>query len=381
MRVWKIGFLILIGAFILLPFVSRAEVVVSVTESAAIKVDFFSRKNCDYCGQVEEKLKTIPTEKFIITRHYADDNATDQNYLQTIANANNLTLAQRTTLPLFYLSDVKIFIGGFDNVSKFLDNPATYVNNKISVFGSDGCSPDKPCAVTPLSGAPSRFSLLLSTVGLALADSINPCEFAILILLLTNILALSGEHKKAIYSGLAFAGAIFIVYFGFALGMFSVLKIAGVMTWFKIIIGALSVVLGALNIKDAINYGGGGFLMEVPLKWRPTMKGIVKRATDPVGAFIAGLVVAFILTPCTAGPLTIFAGIMSQLGSFWATIWYFILYDLVFILPMVAITFGLVFGLNLRQAETTRQRNVKLIHLVIGLILIIIGVLVMLNIV
>jgi len=371
--------LLFIGALFVLPFISKAEINVSVVESESIKVDFFSRKNCQYCGQVDEKLKQVSADKFNITRHYADDNSEDQTFLQTIANINNLTLAQRTTLPLFYLPDAKIFIGGFENVSKFIDDPVPFINNKFSLFGTDGCSPDKPCLVQASPFA-SRFSLLSSTVGLAFADSINPCEFAILILLLTNILAL-GERKKAIYSGLAFSGAIFIIYFGFALGLFSVLKIAGVMTWFKIIIGALSVVLGTLNIKDAINYGGGGFLMEVPLKWRPTMKSIVRRAVSPLGAFIAGLIVAFILTPCTAGPLTIFAGIMAQLGSLWATIWYFILYDIVFILPMIIITFGLVFGLNLRQAEITRQRNVKLIHLVIGSILIIVGVLVMLNLV
>jgi len=57
----------------------------------------------------------------------------------------------------------------------------------------------------------------------ALADSINPCAFAVMLLLLSSILTKSGSRKKAILSGLLFALAVFISYFAMGLGLFSAL--------------------------------------------------------------------------------------------------------------------------------------------------------------
>ncbi|MDR0861051.1 MAG: hypothetical protein LBO09_09105 [Candidatus Peribacteria bacterium] len=47
----------------------------------------------------------------------------------------------------------------------------------------------------------------------ALGDSINPCAFAVMLLLLTSILSKSGDKKKALKAGLLFALAVFITYF------------------------------------------------------------------------------------------------------------------------------------------------------------------------
>jgi hypothetical protein len=47
----------------------------------------------------------------------------------------------------------------------------------------------------------------------ALADSINPCAFAVMLLLLTTILSKTQNKKKALLAGLFFALAVFITYF------------------------------------------------------------------------------------------------------------------------------------------------------------------------
>ena len=67
-----------------------------------------------------------------------------------------------------------------------------------------------------LAEQPAKFiPLLLSG---ALSDSINPCVFAVMLLLLTTILSKSKSKKKTIFAGLLFCLAIFVSYFLMGLG-------------------------------------------------------------------------------------------------------------------------------------------------------------------
>ncbi|MBO4203415.1 hypothetical protein J5893_01085 [bacterium] len=47
----------------------------------------------------------------------------------------------------------------------------------------------------------------------ALADSINPCAFAVMLLLLTTILTKTEDKKKTLLAGLLFSLAVFLTYF------------------------------------------------------------------------------------------------------------------------------------------------------------------------
>jgi cytochrome c biogenesis protein CcdA len=47
----------------------------------------------------------------------------------------------------------------------------------------------------------------------ALADSINPCAFAVMLILLSTIMIETNNKKRAIFAGLLFALSIFISYF------------------------------------------------------------------------------------------------------------------------------------------------------------------------
>lgn len=58
----------------------------------------------------------------------------------------------------------------------------------------------------------------------ALADSINPCAFAVIILLLFSIIILEKNYKRALWAGLAFVLSVFLSYFLMGIGIFSVLS-------------------------------------------------------------------------------------------------------------------------------------------------------------
>ena len=219
---------------------------------------------------------------------------------------------------------------------------------------------------------------LPTLVALAAADAVNPCELAVLTLALVAILTrYPRERKKVLRVGLAFTAAIFLMYLLYGLVLINIFKgitaIVGIKIWLYRVLGIVGIILGAFNIKDFFAYGSFGFVTEVPKKWRPTMKNIIAGITSAKGAFITGLIVALFLTPCTMGPYVICCGLLEPL-SIIETIPWLLLYNIIFVLPMIAITLIIYFGFTtIDVVYGWREKNLRLLHLVAGIILVAIG--------
>ncbi len=216
---------------------------------------------------------------------------------------------------------------------------------------------------------------LAAVIGASIVDAINPCAFAVLIILMSAIL-LAGNRKKALKAGLAFASSIFISYFLMGLGLYKALGITGISGVFYKTVGWLALILGLLNLKDYFWYGKG-FLMEVPMVWRPKLQGLIKSITSPLGAFSVGFLVSLILLPCTSGPYIVILGMLAQKILTLKAVLYLILYNLIFISPMVIITLAVYKGFNPKKAEKIRQKHLKTLHLVAGIIMIIMGIVIL----
>jgi cytochrome c biogenesis protein CcdA len=214
---------------------------------------------------------------------------------------------------------------------------------------------------------------LPAVIGAAIVDAINPCAFAVLILLTTTVLA-TGKKKKALHSGLAFTGAIYIAYFLMGLGLFSAIQAAGLTRTFYIIVTVLAFIVGLLNIKDYFWYGKG-FLMEVPISWRPKMKKLIAKVTSAPGAFVIGILVSFFLLPCTSGPYIVILGLLAKEATRFTGILYLLLYNLIFILPMLIITYVVYKGISTTEKlERIRKSKLRILHLIAGLIILAIGI-------
>ncbi|MFQ6057201.1 MAG: hypothetical protein ACE5J3_14615 [Methanosarcinales archaeon] len=68
------------------------------------------------------------------------------------------------------------------------------------------------------------------------------------------------------------------------------------------------------------------------------MKNIINSATSPFGAFFVGLVVSMFLLPCTSGPYFVAGGLLSGI-SWLNALPLLIFYNIIFVAPMIGITF------------------------------------------
>ncbi len=239
------------------------------------------------------------------------------------------------------------------------------------------CSPEdlaqevEPC--------PTKLTIL-PVLGAAAVDAINPCAFAVLIILMTCVLA-SGSKKRALGFGLCFVLAVYVCYFLMGLGLFQVIKSLALTSIIYKIAGGLAIVVGLLNIKDAIRWGAGGFVMEVPLSWRPRMKKIITSVTSAPAALLAGFLVSLFLLPCTSGPYIVILGMLAEKVTRLSALGYLFLYNFIFVLPMIVITLIVYKGFKTATLERWRAKRIKLFHLIAGLIMIGLGIVILLDII
>jgi len=220
---------------------------------------------------------------------------------------------------------------------------------------------------------------LAKIVSLAAVDAVNPCALAVLTLMLIAILTYNPKNKRNILlAGLAFTVSVYVMYMFYGLVIIRFFQIVHALTairlWLYNILGLVAIVLGLLNIKDFIRYKPGGMMTEMPMFMRPKLKKVISGVTSPKGAFVVGAFVTFFLLPCTIGPYIIAGGILSALEIL-KTIPWLLLYNAIFVFPMIIITVLVYVGFTtVENVSGWKEQNIKYLHLVAGLIMFSLGV-------
>lgn len=297
-----------------------------------------------------------------------DDNiANNDSILQELIQTENLkeALINAKFIPLgkigVYLSGQQVV---FDSAIKFKAiKDEDIENHLLPVSSNETCKQD--------------FTLA-KILSLAAVDAINPCALAVLALMLIAILSYNPRNKKNILlAGLSFSLSVFIMYLVYGLLIIKFFQLIqalnAVKLWMYRSLGLIAIILGLLNLKDFICYKSGGIGTEMPMFLRPKVKKIISGVTSPAGAFITGAFVTLFLLPCTIGPYVICGGLLSVLGMVKSLPW-LLLYNFIFILPMLIIT-GLVYlGIAKVQDVTGwKDKNIRYLHLISGLIILFLG--------
>ncbi|MEA3399212.1 MAG: cytochrome c biogenesis protein CcdA [Patescibacteria group bacterium] len=222
-----------------------------------------------------------------------------------------------------------------------------------------------------------KYSIWAIT-GAALVDSINPCAIAVLLILLTALIVGAENKRRAIRGGLAFILSIYIGYFLFGLGLIKLINIANISKIISKIAGIIAIIIGLANLKDFLFYGKG-FVMEIPRRWRPSLKKMLNKITSPLGAFLIGFVVILFELPCTGGPYFFVISLLAQKETLIEIIPTLLYYNLVFILPLLIILLLIYLGISsIEKAKNWKDKNIKILHLISGLIMLALGIWVLL---
>lgn len=216
----------------------------------------------------------------------------------------------------------------------------------------------------------------LPTLGLVLGsaaiDSINPCAIGVLILMISVILGQRHSVMKMLLLGGIYTFAIFLTYLLAGLGILYFLSSIPlfVTEYLSIAVGSLIVLFGLVEVKDYFWYGRG-FSLGIPPYFVKKIHDLAKNVSIP-GVFLTGVFVAGVELPCTGAPYLAIITVLSlnfNLISFLMLI----LYNLIFILPLLVILFLVAGGVKLHLVKKWKQESRGLMRLAIGLLLIGLG--------
>lgn len=216
-------------------------------------------------------------------------------------------------------------------------------------------------------------------LGLAVADSVNPCAISVLLLMLIAITTYNPKDRKQIlFSAGAFVLAVIVMYMIYGFLIIKAFQFLQSITVIKEYLykglGVVALILGILEIKDYFKYKPGSVATEMPLFLRPKVQNVISKITSPLGAFGLGLFVTLFLLPCTIGPYVILGGMLSTFDYLKASP-YLLVYNLIFVLPMIAISFLVFFGTKkIEDISDWKNKNVRKLHLVSGILISLLGI-------
>ncbi|HUV42677.1 MAG TPA: hypothetical protein VMY36_02100 [Patescibacteria group bacterium] len=355
---------------------------------------YFTGVGCPHCAQVDPVLlKELP-------KKYPNLVIIEYEIYQQRNNAPLLTkyneiYGSGLSIPLIIFGKDNFLIGDrpiLENIETKLEqlegNACPLTDGSSTSFGDLDIStlPGKPEILSASAGSISVSSgetiqtelTLPKIISLAAVDAINPCALAVLVMMLFAILAFAPKKRyNILLAGLAFTTAVFVMYFFYGLVIIRFFQLIQALTsiklWLYRILGLAAIILGILNLRDFIRYKPGGFLTEMPMFLRPKVQSLMFKVTSPRGAFVVGALVTLFLLPCTIGPYVICGGILCTFDLVQVIPW-LLLYNLIFVLPMLLITGACYIGFTtVENVAGWKDKNIKYLHLVAGLIILGLG--------
>lgn len=209
-------------------------------------------------------------------------------------------------------------------------------------------------------------------VGSAAIDSINPCAIGVLILMISVIMGQKNSVGKMLLLGGLYIFAIFLTYLlaGFGI-LYFLAKIPLFITeYLSIAVGLMIIIFGFFEIKDYFWYGKG-FSLGIPPVFMDTIHRLSKNVTIP-GVILMGAFVAGVELPCTGAPYLAIITILSLNFDFTALL-LLILYNIIFVLPLVIILLMVAFGVKLNSVSSWRHESRGLMRLGIGMLMVGLG--------
>lgn len=207
-------------------------------------------------------------------------------------------------------------------------------------------------------------------IGSAAIDSINPCAIAVLVFLIVYLLAMK-SRKKMLQIGLIYVFFVFLTYLLAGLGLFGFIQSVHITKFIYYLAAAFSIILGLINIKDAILKNPKP-LLAISEARHATIQKYIQKASLPA-AIVLGILVAMFELPCTGGVYFAILSLLARNDTLIQAIFYLVIYNLIFVLPLVAILLAAYYGLSPEKIENWRQGSKRALRFIIGLALVGIG--------
>jgi cytochrome c biogenesis protein CcdA len=227
-----------------------------------------------------------------------------------------------------------------------------------------------------------KFSFWAITAA-GLLDGINPCAIGTLIFLVSFLAVQKRKRSEVLIIGIFFTASVFFTYFLLGIGIFKSLTLLEQYHWISQIIrwGAVGVagLFGCLSFVDAFSFKKTGKTDSIinqlpkPLKLRihKIISVNLKGSQLVTGAIVTGFLVTLFEAVCTGQMYIPTIVVMIKAKGFRLQGYlYLVYYNILFVLPLFIVMVLAYFGMKWNELAQTTQRNLVLVKVLIGIVLI-----------
>ena len=205
--------------------------------------------------------------------------------------------------------------------------------------------------------------MIWEIISLALVDAINPCTIAVQLLLLSTALK---KGRNVLTYGLAFSFTVAACYGLYGLGLLSFLYLSGMDSWLRLGMEVLLGLMIMLELNGFITGKEGMQSMEMPMFLRPYARRLTSSISSLWSAVVIAALCSLILLPCSSGPYLVALSMLKSSAYHWL---YMALYLMIFILPMIGLTFMVWLGMMPEKVMEWRKKHIRYMHLASALLL------------
>jgi cytochrome c biogenesis protein CcdA len=329
---------------------------------------YFYQTGCPKCSRAEADIQYVRSRnlQLVVDQFNVYDNAAMAQWLAERAGRKDLhtpalfigkdaLIGEEEITPQNLEALVKRYAAGGAEKSWVAFDPAMAQNGLIAQFRALG---------------------LLTVIFAGLVDGLNPCAFATLVLLVSYLTFSGRKGREVLAVGGAFTLGVFLTYLGVGLGLYKVLDLLGgllttLSRWVYALTALFCAVLAVASFLDFLKARQGRLEemgLKLPTSLRQRVNAVVRSGqqarTFVVGAFVTGALVSLIELACTGQiylPTIIFVTSIPELRV--QAIGYLVLYNLLFILPLVVVFVLAYFGTTSFELGRFLERNTARVKL------------------
>ena len=376
-------------------FVSKPALAQTETSDLCKLIVFYS-PSCQLCHQIKETVIPDLENEFegVLVVEYLDTSDME-NYKFLLSLRQRFNPGMKIRVPTFFFKDRLISYeelmpkSGFvqQNISRnlriFIEASLKKSHEEMGVKGIDLLSHFRD--FTPL-----------AVISAGLIDGVNPCAFTVIVFFM-SFLALQGyRRRELIFIGTGFIFSVFLTYLLIGLGLFNFLyRIKGfwiVTRIFNVSIGALSILLGFFALYDFVKYRKTqeteGLLLQLPAAVKRHIQYVIglhyrKTALSSSGeagaqkhifrltcaAFVTGFLVSLLEAVCTGQTyLPTISFILKTTALKGQALFYLLLYNFMFIMPLGAIFVLALMGVTSQQFASFLKKHLLTIKILMAIL-------------
>jgi glutaredoxin len=377
------------GAGVLLPEKSSEPVVPSAD------IEAFVRSGCPHCAKAELFLQALkreqPALRIVIHDVFQDTAALAQ--LQQLANNQGLKAVK---VPSFQVGG-QLIVGFSDELTSGQLIRNALVQKQIpknqdtsgSCEAGQSLSCEAGAAVSGQTAQPflldffgrrlslDEIGLPLFTLAMGLLDGFNPCSMWVLILMISLLAPMNNRLRMTAIAG-TFVAVEGLAYFIFMAAWLNLFLLIGLSRISEIVIAAIALLAGIINLKD-FWFFGRGLSLSIPDSAKPDIYAGIRRilhAENLTGALIGTVALAVLVQMvefmCTSGFPALYTRILTlkHLDSL-SYYGYLLLYNVAYMFDDVIVLAIGVITLSQRRLQEKEGRWLKLIS---GLVMVGLGI-------